>query len=373
MRFQDVPALIRYPPRTSPTQASHHLSTYRLATILTILLSVSLLIFWTFTRRDPLLVVAYDWLPISYLLLLVVLFFLPLQSLSQSGRYRFLTTLKRVSIGGLALAKDGKFGDVLLADVLTSYAKVLGDLFVSLCMYFSSGKSATNKPDRGCGGQLIVPLIIAIPSLIRFRQCIIEYFRVERSIQRQGGHSSDGWGGQHLANALKYATAFPVIFLSALQRSLSLDHTSISMSEASVYRLWLFSVLVNSFYSFYWDVAIDWELTLFSSRERASPEHPWGLRRRLHFDMKELYYVAIAMDLLLRCTWSLKLSPHLDHFNDLEGGIFVLELLEVLRRWIWIFFRVETEWVRNSSEGMAQKDDVLLSDYGAKDDDDNDI
>jgi hypothetical protein len=50
------------------------------------------------------------------------------------------------------------------------------------------------------------------------------------------------------------------------------------------------------------------------------------------------------MDLMLRCTWSFKLSPHLDHFNDLEGGIFVMELLEVLRRWIWIFFRVETEW-----------------------------
>lgn len=57
-----------------------------------------------------------------------------------------------------------------------------------------------------------------------------------------------------------------------------------------------------------------------------------------------MYYGAIFLDLMLRCTWSFKLSPHLDHFNDLEGGIFVMELLEVLRRFIWIFFRVETEW-----------------------------
>lgn len=57
-----------------------------------------------------------------------------------------------------------------------------------------------------------------------------------------------------------------------------------------------------------------------------------------------MYYGAIVIDLMLRCTWSLKLSPHLDHFNDLEGGIFVMEFLEVLRRWMWIFFRVETEW-----------------------------
>ena len=57
-----------------------------------------------------------------------------------------------------------------------------------------------------------------------------------------------------------------------------------------------------------------------------------------------MYYGAIVIDLTLRCTWSFKLSPHLDHFNDLEGGIFVMEFLEVLRRWMWIFFRVETEW-----------------------------
>ena len=57
-----------------------------------------------------------------------------------------------------------------------------------------------------------------------------------------------------------------------------------------------------------------------------------------------MYYGAILIDLLLRCTWSLKLSPHLDHFNDLEGVIFVMEVLEVLRRWMWIFFRIETEW-----------------------------
>ena len=45
-----------------------------------------------------------------------------------------------------------------------------------------------------------------------------------------------------------------------------------------------------------------------------------------------MYYGAILIDLMLRCTWSLKLSPHLDHFNDLEGSIFIMEFLEVLRR-----------------------------------------
>jgi hypothetical protein len=109
-------------------------------------------------------------------------------------------------------------------------------------------------------------------------------------------------------------------------------------------------VFINSFYSFYWDVSKDWDLSIFSSSaERSDPEHPYGLRRQRLFPSNGLYYGAILVDCLLRCTWSLKLSPHLDHFNDLEGGIFTMEILEVLRRWFWIFLRVEAEWSMSSS------------------------
>lgn len=357
----DVPALIRYPSRQHSHHAPHHVSTYRLATLLTIPLIVSLLLFWTVTHSSVRAVLAWQILPQSYLFFLAICFLLPLQRLSRSGRYRFLSILKRVSLGGLAQAQDGKFGDILLADVLTSYAKVLGDFFVSICMLLSKGTTSTAKPNRGCGGAYLVPLIIGIPSLIRLRQCLTEFVRV-----RNGRQPGQGWGGQHLANALKYATAFPVILLSALQRGY--DPAKIHMSEAGLFRLWLFFVFLNSFYSFYWDVAKDWDLSLFSSAsERNDPEHPYGLRRHRYFPTNILYYTAIIVDLLLRCTWSFKLSPHLDHFNDLEGGIFLMEGLEVIRRWMWIFFRVETEWVRNN-RGPAP-DDILLGEFGKIDED----
>ncbi|KAK8168139.1 EXS family-domain-containing protein [Phyllosticta citrichinensis] len=365
----DVPSLIRYPSRSSATHPSHHLSTYRLATLLTIPLVVSILFFWLFTRGNPSLVVDWEILPNLYLIVLVLCIVLPWHAISRSGRSRFVATLRRISIGGLAEAQDGKFGDILLADALTSYAKVLGDLFVALCMFFSS-KHSTAKPDRGCGGTFWVPFIISVPYLIRFRQCLIEYVRVRKSNQRAGGTGGAGWGGQHLANAAKYSSAFPVIILSALQRGY--DPAKLGMTEAGLFRLWLFAVLVNSMYSFYWDVTKDWDLTLLSSsKERNDVEHPWGLRRHRFFHAQQIYYIVIAIDLLLRCTWSVKLSPHLDHFNDLEGGIFMMEFLEVFRRWVWIFFRVETEWVRNN-RGPAP-DDILLGEYhngGPKYDDD---
>jgi hypothetical protein len=118
-------------------------------------------------------------------------------------------------------------------------------------------------------------------------------------------------------------------------------------TETGLSNLWLLAVFTNSLYSFYWDVSKDWDLTLVSSKaERNGPDQGWGLRRQRLFYPDGLYYAAIVVDLLLRCSWSIKLSPHLYQYGDLEGGIFLIEMLEILRRWMWAFLRVETEWVR---------------------------
>lgn len=254
----DVPALIRYPGRSSPHHVPHHYSAYRLATVLSGLFGLSIALFWLCTWRIPDRVIAFDWLPLTYLVAVFAIFFIPIQNLPSNGRKRFLATLRRVSIGGIAEAQDGKFGDILLADVLTSCAKVCGDLFVTICMFFGTAGSSTKRPDRNCGGTVIVPFLLAVPSLIRFRQCITEYLRVRRAPYKE----SVGWG-QNLANALKYASAFPVIITSTLQRNAESESAKGMLNKA-----WLVAVLINSLYSFYWDVAKDWDLTLFAPRRR---------------------------------------------------------------------------------------------------------
>ena len=223
--------MIRYPQRPTQHHTSHHHSTYRLATFITVPLVASLLLFWIITHGDKKTALSWQSIPQLYLVFLVLCFAIPLHRLSKSGRSRFVQTLRRISIGGIAETQDGKFGDILLADALTSYAKVLGDWFVSTCMLFSWKTASTAKPNRGCGGAYIVPIIISIPSIIRLRQCLIEYSRVRRNPS-----AGSGWGGQHLANALKYSTAFPVIFLSALQRGYNSE--SFYMTEATLFRLW---------------------------------------------------------------------------------------------------------------------------------------
>lgn len=58
--------------------------------------------------------------------------------------------------------------------------------------------------------------------------------------------------------------------------------------------------------------------------------------------------MAIFVNFLLRFTWSIKLSAHL----HMSGALFFfwLEVAELLRRWIWVFFRVEWEYVKKLND-----------------------
>lgn len=190
---------------------------YRLAAAFSIPLTIWLIVFWIATQQSTELVERLDFIPQSCFIVLLLILIWPLNRLSRSGRIRFLWTLKRISIGGLAESKDGKFGDILLADALTSYARVLGDLYVSFCMFFHPDMTATVKPNRACGKDYIVPIIVAVPSVIRFRQCLIEFWRARRMPSRRDRKQSY----QHLLNALKYSTTFPVVWLAAKYRNYS--------------------------------------------------------------------------------------------------------------------------------------------------------
>lgn len=153
-----------------------------------------------------------DFIPQSVWVVLLIILIWPLNRASRNGRIQFLLSFKRVLIGGLA-TDQRKFGDILLADAMTSYARIFGDVYVSFCMFFTGEIYATSKPDRSCGKPIVVPIIIAVPFLIRLRQCLTEYLRAQRA------SSQPGAGNSHLANALKYATAFPVIYLAAKMRN----------------------------------------------------------------------------------------------------------------------------------------------------------
>jgi hypothetical protein len=163
----------------------------------------------------------------------------------------------------------------------------------------------------------------------------------------------------------------------------------------------LFFATINSLYSFWWDVTNDWGLDLLvpksspsptttkrqsiprplilparhdksleqdrasvpstptlSSRESTQLSYPWGLRRILRYPLP-VYPLLIFLNLVLRLTWSIKLSSHLHTNESAEGSLVILwlEVLELLRRWAWVFLRVEWEVVRRGdvvAQGIAR-------------------
>ncbi|SCV68909.1 BQ2448_1030 [Microbotryum intermedium] len=360
---------------------------------------------------------------------------------------RCMKSLRRTVLSPIRSAVP--FCDVILADILTSSAKVLGDVWVSGCLLFTPATSfdMDGVAEDACARVFMVPIMTSLPYMFRFRQCISEVVSGSTPTPRKS-----------MLNALKYASAFPVIFLSAMQA-----HYGDPFEEAdrqkdawigrtTLFNLWILAVAVNSLYSFWWDVTNDWGLSLLTrqgwsasptasysflsspapsrmlqttiSRSAAATAHAAHARTRsthtsLHvpgstpsvnstlvkaitLDAQfppppsrplspttdaltpsrsahrthhhhhsraystaaapnvtfpflrpvlllpdpSIYYLAIVIDLVLRFTWSLKMSSHLHSIHEIESGIFLMEALEVFRRWMWVYFRLEWEAVR---------------------------
>ncbi|KAG6523933.1 hypothetical protein ZIOFF_013821 [Zingiber officinale] len=221
------------------------------------------------------------------------------------------------------------FSDFFVADIMTSMSKVFSDLERSVCRMVNRQVAtiAWFEADSVCGSHSVaIPIVLVFPYMCRFFQCLRQY--------------KDTKERTCLFNALKYATAVPVIFLSALKYHVFPE------SWTDFYRpLWLISSVINSLYSFYWDVTRDWDLSVFTRIFKFKNPH---ICTNLLYGRIWVYYWVMGSNLVLRCTWTYKLSAHLRH-NYLT--VFTITALEIMRRFQWIFFRVENEW--NKMTGKA--------------------
>ncbi|CAI0550520.1 unnamed protein product [Linum tenue] len=233
------------------------------------------------------------------------------------------------------------FADFFLADILTSMSKVFSDLERSVCrmVHRQVATIAWFEADSICGSHSVaIPLVLVLPYLFRLFQCLRQY--------------KDTRERTSLFNALKYSTAVPVIFLSALKYHVFPERWT------NFYRpLWLLSSVLNSLYSFYWDVTRDWDLSGFTRIFKFNRPSIWSYI--LH-GRKWVYFWVIGSNLILRCTWTYKLSAHLRH-NYLT--VFAIAALEIFRRFQWVFFRVENEWNKMNSKSTTQ---ISMSEMSAE-------
>ncbi|XP_004396912.1 PREDICTED: xenotropic and polytropic retrovirus receptor 1 isoform X2 [Odobenus rosmarus divergens] len=116
--------------------------------------------------------------------------------------------------------------------------------------------------------------------------------------------------------------------------------------------LWIVFCIISSCYTLIWDLKMDWGLF-----DKNAGENTF-LREEIVYPQKAYYYCAIIEDVILRFAWtvqisitSMTLSPH---SGDIVATVFAP--LEVFRRFVWNFFRLENEHLNNCGEFRAVRD-----------------
>ena len=153
-----------------------------------------------------------------------------------------------------------------------------------------------------------------------------------------------------LLNAIKYCTSFPVIYVSHL-----LLHPT---APSPLHRLWLVLITLNTGYSLVWDVLVDWDLgqrKTLGAKARHPGLRPVLLFSRLHAQLG-LYYWVIALDAACRASWAIRIAassyvaqhPALSAFFAADRVVFLLQLVEICRRFVWLVFRIESHHVQQA-------------------------
>ncbi|KAM3866474.1 xenotropic and polytropic retrovirus receptor 1 homolog isoform 1-T1 [Diretmus argenteus] len=237
-----------------------------------------------------------------------------------------------------------EFADFWLADQLNSLVVVLMDLEYMICFYSfeldwhkhnglinSEGKDVCHSYSYG-----VRAVIQCLPAWFRFVQCLRRYRDTKRAFP-------------HLVNAGKYSTSFFVVTFAALYST----HKAENHADAQIFfYLYIGFSVISSCYTLIWDLKMDWGLF-----DRNAGENTF-LREEIVYPHKAYYYSAIVEDVLLRFSWTLTVSLStvcsFPGISDILATI--LAPMEVFRRFVWNFFRLENEHLNNCGEFRAVRD-----------------
>ncbi|CAB4253711.1 similar to Saccharomyces cerevisiae YDR414C ERD1 Predicted membrane protein required for the retention of lumenal endoplasmic reticulum proteins [Maudiozyma barnettii] len=191
---------------------------------------------------------------------------------------------------------------ILISDTLTSFNKPLIDFTLFTSLLF--GKPMTHFD----------LFLSSLPSGVRIFQCLREY---------QLLHDTE-----LLMNAGKYCSNLPIIGCTWFSRTHNMNNVS-----QVFYSIQMCFLVLNSSYTFYWDVRRDWTIpSIFTLR-----------KNKLIFKPK-VYYFAIALDFTIRYWW-IGVAVYTQN-KSINHIFFKYELyyFEIIRRAIWIIFKLESEY-----------------------------
>ncbi|WRT70222.1 uncharacterized protein IL334_007217 [Kwoniella shivajii] len=274
-------------------------------------LTLSYCFYFSFAQVGSSNVAPTTW-PAAWLVFVAVFFLNPLPILRRGTRYWLLRVLFRVCTPGYSRVEFIAF---FLADELNSLAYSIQNIFFLSCGY---SKNWPGDVLTVCHSAKTWPyaLLACLPAGSRFVQCLKRYHDSKLNI--------------HLINAGKYLSVILQQCLFIYWRSRG------SLSNDRSFIVWIIVATASAAYTCTWDLVIDW--SLFRPQSGL-------LRKDLGYSMRFVYYMAMVSNFLIRFVflWYLPLST-----QNVRLRSFIFALAEMLRRWQWNFFRVETEHLGNA-------------------------
>jgi len=280
--------------------------------------------------------------PLALIIIMLVFLFNPAPVLMHTSRFWLLRVFYKVFTAPIYKVT---FADFWLADQFNSLVPVFADIQYISCFYLSidSFKSSNfTEVNEKCISDNMTDLMLrtimsCLPAWIRMVQCLRRYY-------------DDNKGPfPHLVNAGKYSTTLFVVFFSAMVKYYSPYYSS-STSNPFFY-CWIIALVISSCYTYSWDVMVDWGL--FSSD---SPKETPFLREEIVYSSPYYYYFAIVQDLILRFGWTMSISLTELGIANSDLMLSILAPLEIYRRFVWNFFRLENEHLNNCGEFRAVRD-----------------
>ncbi|CAH6722733.1 protein Syg1p [[Candida] jaroonii] len=288
---------------------------------------LSILMWFSFNNFFPENFPGRDW-PWIFLGICLIIMFWPFNYFYRSSRRWLLFALWRILWSGFYPVE---FRDFFIGDLLCSLTYTLGNISFFFCLYAThwSGTNVGGNIQCGSSKSRSMGFFAALPSIWRFLQCVRRY-------------ADTGDWFPHLANMLKYGIgAIYYCLLSVYRIDKSNSHRIAFIVMASI----------NSIYCSLWDIIMDWSLLQSNSK------YPL-LRDNLFYKNPIYYYVAMVVDVILRFQW-IFYAFFTNQIQQSAATSFLIALAELIRRIIWVLFRMENEHCTNVILFRASRDSPL--------------
>ncbi|RWR84004.1 phosphate transporter PHO1 3-like protein [Cinnamomum micranthum f. kanehirae] len=276
--------------------------------------------------------------PLGLVAIVLVITFCPFNIIYRSSRIFLLRCVYHCICAPLYKVT---LPDFFLADQLTSQVQAIRSLEFYICYY---GWENFKRREDNCSTYPVYKMfyftVAVIPYWARFLQCIRCMF--EEKDAEQG------------YNGLKYLATITAVVMRTAYEIHKGFHWKTMAGISSI-----LATIIN----IYWDIVLDWGLLQKNSKNR------W-LRDKLLVSHKSVYYAAMVLNILLRFAWLQSVLGFQVSFLHINALLATFSCLEIIRRGIWNFFRLENEHLNNVGKFRAFKSVPLPFNYDTDDEKD---